>query len=655
MISIHRILLSFAILGILALSSFQYADTQTFNQRAATVPIKIILVGLDGVDTDYLAWSRASSGNLPTQIPNMVLMSGNNTGEVFYPQYTFVKASSSVKQGLIDYLKPIGKDAKNDNPWFHQYVQDDKNHDYCNTDFLAVNYVVYDADSVENWLWDHSQDLGGFTQNGWTIIVSYLPELPSITFKDYSRFEATNGKTLPPSKPHYYGISRVDSDLEYRLRYRDFMNAWGGQKGRMWFVDLSAGPVWNSRWDDLPLQVVLGDNKIDPTSSFGKQWLTEYVSDYVWQATQNFIAPQFVYYPTYRPNYQIDVFILDNRTAAEKSAVPIDRTINKDPIVAAFQDLVPYSQTSVNINFVDIPSELRQTLVSSYKYTDSWTEGADWCTPERYGVVDVRPTYKYLTEHLVDYETHPYLTEDTMTIPVFAFAFSGETYFTFGYKWYIGKTNWENGALLGIAMDQAVLISLNQYEFTYGDHVKPAQPGKGVGLTETVIHEVGHELGLMHPHQFGDIGDFAYSAMGYFTNDYTFGQIDKDSLQRAHVDQVYFATQRVMNQLPADAASQVQAKLANVDASYRAMNYVEAMRAVLSAYQLSQQLASSVTPTQTQTAQSQTTAVSTSVSASGESSWLYIAAGVAVGLVVGLVVAVIIMLRKRKPDHTRVF
>lgn len=234
-----------------------------------------------------------------------------------------------------------------------------------------------------------------------------------------------------------------------------------------------------------------------------------------------------------------------------------------------------------------------------------------------------------------------------MTIPVFAFAFSGETYFTFAYKWYIGKTNWENGALLGIAMDQAVLISLNQYEFTYGDHVKPAQPGKGMGFTETVIHEVGHELGLMHPHQYGDVGDFVFSAMGYFTNDYNFGQIDKDAIQRAHVDQTYIATQRILQQLPSAASSQVQAKLTDVDAAYSKMDYTGAMQGILSAYQSAQQLAATATtPTQTQTQAS--TTVTQVAAVTGESSTLYLAGGIAVGLIVGVAVAALIMRKKQK-------
>jgi hypothetical protein len=641
--------LSLLIILALSMSPFQ-VHAQSIGQRAAIIPIKIILVGLDGVDSNYLAWSASSSGNLPVQIPNSVFASGNNTGEVFYPQYTVVKASSGFKQSLVGYLNSIQRSVSGSNPWFHQYNQDKKNADYCTTDPVTVNYVVYDANSVEEWLWTHSQDLGGFTPNGWTIVVSYLPELPSLTIKDYKAFQSTNGRTLPTSQPHYYGISRVDSDLGYRPRYRDFMDAWGGQKGRMWFVDLSAGPVWNSRWDDLPLQIALGDNNIDLTSAFGKQWLTEYVSDYAWQATDNFIAPQFVYYPTYRPNYQVDVFILDDRNAVEKSAIPIQRTVDKGPIVAALQDLVPYSKVSVNINFPDISSTLDQTLKASYKFEDSWTMGTDFCAPERYGVEDVRPAYKYVMDHLGDFEQKPYLSGGTMTIPVFAFAFSGETYFTYSYKWYLGKTNYENGALLGIAMDQAVLISYNQYEFTYGDHVTPAQSGKGEGFTETIIHEVGHEFGLMHPHQFGDIGDFIFSAMGYFTNDYKFGQIDKDAIQRAHVDQLYFATQKMLAQVPSSSASQIQAQLAEVDSAYSKMDYVGAMQKVLPAYQSAQRLVPTGSTTGEQTQESATTPQAVTPT-SGDTT-LYLAGGIVVGLVVGLAVAMLITKRNKAPPKT---
>jgi hypothetical protein len=305
---------------------------------------------------------------------------------------------------------------------------------------------------------------------------------------------------------------------------------------------------------------------------------------------------------------------------------------------------VPYSKITVNVNFTSISSGLSRVLKSAYKYTDSWTDGADFCQPERYGIVDARATYEYLTDHLSDYEKNPHLTNDTMTIPVFAFAFTGETYFTYTYKWYIGKTNWENGALLGIALDQAALVSLNQYEFTYGDHVTPAQPGKGEGFTETIIHETGHEFGLMHPHQYGDIGDFIFSAMGYFTDDYRFGQIDKDAIQRAHIDQLYFAAQRLLQQLPSSSSSQVQMKLMDVDAAYSRADYLGAMQAMLSAYQSAQQLASGA-PTSSQT-QSQ---ISAAAPVSGVPT-LYLVGGVTIGFVAGLAVAVLLMRKKARTE-----
>jgi len=360
----------------------------------------------------------------------------------------------------------------------------------------------------------------------------------------------------------------------------------------MWFVDLSAGPVFNSQWEDLPLQVAVGDNKIDLTSDFGHHWLTDYVGDYVSQATYNFIAQSFVYYPQYAKNYQIDVFVMDDRNQTDKAAIPIQRTVNKDLIQAAFRDLVPYSQVTVNLNFPTITPELDQLIKSNYKYTDSFMSGFVFASPQRYGVVNVKPAYNYMLSHLSQFESQPFFSGDTMTVPVFAFAFSGQTYFTDTYKWSIGKYDWENDALLGEALPKLVMISYNQWEFTRGNWIIPQQHGKGEGFTETIIHETGHEFGLMHPHQYGSIGDFISSPMGYFTNDYAFGQIDKDSIQRAHVDELYMATERLLAQSPGVSSSilsQVNADLAQAEAWYEQMNYTAAIPPVLAAFHLAQQ------------------------------------------------------------------
>jgi hypothetical protein len=572
------------------------AQSQQAPGRSVTIPIKVVLVGFDQsqiVPSDLVA---APSGTLlPSTIPAVDFDTGNNTGVVFRPSYTFSFAPSNFKSNFEGYLNSIAQTKVGNDTWFIQYAADPQNPEYIVQNPQRVRYVVYDADSVESWLWNHSSDFGGTASNGWTIIISYMPDLPSVSYQDVHDFLLSNGASKLSTTPHYYGLSVADQDLGYQLRYRDFMNAWGGHH-RMWFVDLSAGPVFNSQWEDLPLQVAIGDNKIDMTSDFAKHWLTDYVGDYVTQATYNFIAQGFVYYPQFARNYQIDVNIMDDRNQSDIAALPIQKTVNKDLIQAAFNDLVPYSHVTVNINFPTVTPELDGVLKSNYKYTDSFVNGFVFASPQRYGVINVKPAYNYILAHLTQFETNPYFSGDTMTIPVFAFAFSGQTYFTDTYKWSIGssltsKIDWENDALLGEALPKLVMISYNQWEFTRGDWVSPQQQGKGEGMTETIIHETGHEFGLMHPHQYGDIGDFIASPMGYFTNDYTFGQIDKDSIQRAHVDQLYMKAEQLMTQTPgmsSDLLSQINSKLGQADAAYNLMNYTSAIQFVFAALQLIQ-------------------------------------------------------------------
>jgi hypothetical protein len=655
MISRNRVLvLTFSLLVIL-LFNIQTgvtvrAQSQQAPGRSDTIPIKVVLVGFDPsqiIPSDLVA---ATSGTiLPSSFPAVEFDSGNNTGVVYRPIYNFTLASPNFKSNFENYLNSSAQTKTGNDTWFIQYAQDPQNPEYTVQNPQAIKYVVYDANSVENWLWDHSSDFGGTASNGWTIIISYLPDLPSVSYQDVHDFLLSNGHSMLSTTPHYYGLSVTDKDLGYQLRYRDFMNAWGGQH-RMWFVDLSAGPVYNSQWEDLPLQVALGDNKIDLTTDFAHHWLTDYIGDYVAQATYNFIGQSFVYYPQYAKNYQIDVYIMDDRNQSDIAAIPIQKTVNRDLIQAAFNDLVPYSHVTVNVNFPTVTPELDGLLKSNYKYTDSFMNGFVFAAPQRYGVINVKPAYNYMLSHITQFEPRPFFSGDTMTVPVFAFAFSGQTYFTDTYKWAIGSAiDWENDALLGEALPGLVMISYNQWEFTRGNYVLPQQPGKGEGFTETIIHETGHEFGLMHPHQYGPIGDFIASPMGYFTDDYSFGQIDKDSIQRAHIDQLYMKAQQLLTQTPSnssDLATQVNAELAHADAAETQMNYTSAIQYVLAALQLIQpsgtwaQIVSpsiALTTVQFSVQPSQPTTVN----------YLpYIIAALVVGIVIGGMVAVILGRKK---------
>jgi len=135
----------------------------------------------------------------------------------------------------------------------------------------------------------------------------------------------------------------------------------------------------------------------------------------------------------------------------------------------------------------------------------------------------------------------------------------------------------------------------------------------------------------MHPHQYGDIGDFTVSPMGYFTDDYKFGVIDKDALQRAHVDQLYMETENLLNQMPANsnAAGQVQSKLAEAESLYAQMNYSAAIQPVLAAYDLALQMEQST------------------ASAAAQTPIIYLVTGIVVGVILGLAIAMVLKRRKK--------
>jgi hypothetical protein len=557
---------------------------QTQLQRQVSIPVKVVFVGIDPttVDLNYIKWP----GNLPTTTFGEVFEpppAGNVTGVVYDVSYTFTFASNDFKTKLESYLQSIQQTKTEPNPWFYYYTLEPNGY-VSSSNFYNLTAVTYDVNKVEDWLYRNQQDVGGFPSNGWTLMFTNLADLPSYDFKNYSDF-LVNQRNLPPKGiAHYYSVNYQDSDLGYRLRYRDYMTGWGGIH-RFWFNDFSAGPSFWTWPEDIPLQIALPDNHIDLGTTYGRTWMTQYVADYVWQATWNFITPFFVYTPAYSQKYTIDVHIFDNRTNEEKQAVAIQSTVDPAKIKSAFQDLVPYSKIDVSVNFENLANYpgLEDVIRSNYKYTDSFTFGVSG-QPLQYGIVDARPVYKYLGENLRQFEPNFHRDSSEFTVPVFAFAFSNDTLFTFTYKWFISKPESEVTALLGVALGDLALVSMSQQEFERGNLVTPVQPGKGQGFTQVIIHESGHMLGLPHPHNFGPVGDFIISVMGYYTYDYVFGQIDKDSLRRAHVDQIYLKVQSMVRQLNArDPVSglSIQNQLRGVDAKYSQMDYADALSLVL--------------------------------------------------------------------------
>jgi hypothetical protein len=585
---IYLALLCLTIIGLLFLPNQVYASTHPLDgmggsianatgNREVSIPVKVVFVGIDPATVD-LAYSKWNI-NIPTTIYGQVLSPQPHlTGVVYRVDYSYTFASDAFKSRLVSYLQSIQVSKQAVNPWFYYYQQDPTT-GYVSQAYHSMNYVVYDANQVENWIYNNQQDLGGFPANGWTIMWLNLTELPSYDFDNYSAFLRTARYGTPNGTAHYYSVSYTDMDLGYTLRYRDFMSGWGGVH-RFWFDDLSAGPCFTSYPEELPIQIALRDNNYDIHSSYGKLWFSEYLADYTSQAMLNLVTPALLYDPFYSQEYSFDIHIFDNRTAAEESAVDIRSTVNSNVVRQAFENLVPYSKIDVSVTFEDLAKypALKTMLHSSYHYANSFTFGVEFAQPQEYGIVDGRPVYKYFQDNLNLFEPSYRRDSTKYTIPVYLFAFSNETTMAFTDKWLIAPIG-------GVALGDVAFVSFSQSEFARGNMITPPQTDKGLGFTHDVIHEAGHMLGLPHPFDFGPVGNFILTPMSYFTYDYSFGQADKDALHRAHVDSIYLQVQSTMNQLAQRGVdvSQIFNRLRDTDAKYGQMDYVGALASVLQA------------------------------------------------------------------------
>lgn len=530
------------------------------GSRSPSLNIKIVFVGFNksNIDTEYLAWRE----NLPSQ-RSYGLKIGEQESRVTYDlRYEFVFPEHSFKQKLLDFLRRTGVEKELENPFFDTETRN----------------VLYDANKVDEWFYKNRAEYGDFPKNGYTFLVANLTELPSVS---YDQLALSKNRTI---SPHYYSVEYVDEDLGYRIRNRQFMTAWGGHH-RIWFFDVSAGPSFNAP-KELPLQVVLKALKIDLTTQYGRIWLTQYVADYLWEAVLNFAVPQFVYEPIYSTQYRFVINIFDNRTDLEQKSVPISRTVNISRIEFSFKELLPYSEIRVSMKTQNLSGDasLAKVVKESFKMVDL----------ER-GYVDVRPVYRFLQLNIEKYVPKILRSEEEVTIPVFCFAFSKEQ-MAYTSKWEV--QTFQVG-LRGIALGDVAIVSLTQYyELERGRIVNPSQGSKGIGFTQTVIHECGHMLGLMHPFQFGQIGDFVDSPMGYFTYSYNFSQFDKDSLRRAHADGILLESSVNLakaNELAIGNVampwsliklSEARNLIGHAEQEYQKMNYADAVRLALESRRL---------------------------------------------------------------------
>ena len=571
----------------LPVSTVAFAGT-----RDVPLNVKIIFLGLSASDVNSTYLTEKI--NVPAIKPQSILAGAQNTGVTYKFNYQINFADNQTVLDLVSFLNSIGLTEVTTpgagtlrNPYF----------DNSTTQISSVTNVFYDAVRVEDRL-NSAQILGTAPIPGYTLLIADLHNysVPSFTYEQYQNYttKCIGSCTRIPVTVHYYNRTVVEPDLGYRWK-RHYMTGWGGGE-RFYYLDVSAGP--SHRTEELPIQVALRANNVDPVSSYARYWSTQFLSDYIAGVVYNLFAPDPVYPVNYSAHYNFHLFVFDVRNSTEMAAGPtMTLAVNSTKIQDELQRLVPYANVTVNAKFVNITDY----PALSAAVTKATTTIKD--PPINGSIVDARLVYDWLSEngegHISQFINVTQNTEQ-LDIPAFIFAFTGR--YNFGFTFKADVFQEENpSSIYGVALGDLVLISHGQHDFAAGDYpgsdfareTRDPQPGRGIGFTRTITHELGHQLGLPHPFSYDLTEDFTDSVMGYYPNSLGFSQFDRDMLLRAVNDElVIFAevtlANTTSNLFNAGQISAAKRAISSANQKYSSMQYeaavADSLDAALSAF-----------------------------------------------------------------------
>jgi len=561
----------------------QLINEQGFGlNRSASLTIKIVFLGITPgeLNSTYLK----SGVSVPPLKYQAILAGPLNTGVIFNFNYQLTFADNSITTKFVQYLRSIEKQEDTAprptspsglvNPYFTN----------SSTLSVARNYF-YDADKVESWLGSNMTLFGGNPFSGYTLFVADLSGLgvPSFQYTEYQNYVAQCGPCIRQSvTAHYYNRTVTDPDLGLNMT-RHFMTGWGGSD-RFYYMDLSAGP---SYWtNELPVQVASQLRGISTSTYYGKLWMSKFVGSYVYGAVNNLFAPDQLYPVNYAQNYNVQLFVLDNRTTTEKLQGPkLTATINETMIQENLASLVPFAGVTVKINYANVTDYPGLAAIMA----NATTTLRDPISGRP--IVDGDLVYNWFTTYGVGHIANfinVTRTTSRIDIPGFLFAFKGNYTFGVPVKEDIGSPSLY-GTFGGEALGDMVLIGFSQQaDFTIGNNSTYSQPGKGAGFTHAAVHELGHMMGLNHPFIYDLTEDFTNTVMGYYAYSLNYSQFDRDSILRGVNDELLsFAIQSLSNSqntlLNSGDISMANQNIAQAENLYDTMDYAGAVQYSLAA------------------------------------------------------------------------
>ena len=388
-----------------------------------------------------------------------------------------------------------------------------------------------------------------------------------------------------------------------------YINAWGGttpdddQNGlgslrRVWFYDLSAGPEYNTSNCVLDAEAMLavvgpGAYTMPPVWEYGNvtayRPFTNLSGDLARVTRYVALDSLFTTSPGYSPglsppklpeDIQLDITVFNGDPGTN-----LPDHLKIDRVVSEISDLQPQISFTADVTEKPFSGRVKDVYLCAYPATFGAPAGQCYGNREGSGVF-FRDMFLYLRDHELQY-----LEGDAdYEIPVFTF---------------VVPTQIET-AFEGQSVDNQI-DGTQAYNFV----INSTFDRETHGTTESTIHEIGHHLGVSHPHDGFDYegfrlynsarpafhfvwaGDASDTVMSYLYTSNNFSQFDRDNMNRWMTAVYINQANKILAKIVASPrAAQVGNLLLAADADaaaalvgYNDMDYLVAVGKAKSAYE----------------------------------------------------------------------
>jgi len=524
---------------------------------------------LDQLPATYRAVNRYPSFYLGNQF----------LGLTFNYDYNLVYADTTFEDAFFGYLSGIA------DPQPLTQFQSAYNDQVANSLDVADN-VWIDAPSVEQWLADNTGSMLGVDTQQYTIFFVNWYGRSDFKFHVYTKIGEPD-----PDTGYDFGLLRESRKII----------AWGGTSPddeetglgslhRIWFYDLSAGPEsWTDNWNvddaDMDGNGVL-DYRMPPVWEYGNMSgyrpfddlsgdlgkVTRYVALDLLFSTSPLYKPA-ISPPKLPSDVQLDVNVFQIDPNADGTDY-----FDLDLLNGELNELQPLNSFSTELNSQPFKSSFANMYLCFYNDVS--------CFGNRlFGIAFADP-FLFFSDHLVQYLEG----DGDYEVPIFAYNTTDELFTCcLGYA----DDNWADGT----------------QSFVFGFDSPSIRDVSGYGFTTTFIHEVGHHLGMSHPHDgfdyeanvdygpgddfyFAWSGDESNSMMSYVDLNWDFSQFDRDNMNR-YLTSVYInqANDILADIYASPKAGQASSLLVSADGfandaltAYAAMDYDSAASNAKMAY-----------------------------------------------------------------------